>query len=380
MKKSNPVIINTPKGRRKIGPGEPSFIIAEMSGNHNRNYEKAEEIVREAAKAGADAIKLQTYTADTITIDSKKPWFMEKNKENPAEWQGTSLYELYTKGNTPWEWHKPLKALAESLGLAFFSTPFDTTAVDFLEDLGVDFYKIASYESTDHLLMKKIASTGKPIIMSLGYPTRDETDESVAFLRSLGVNNLILLHCVTYYSDKLDPAQSYLATMLDMAQRYEVPVGLSDNNGGIEVPVLAIALGASVLEKHMIIAKEEGGNDSRFSLSAKNFADMVSTIRQVEKDPESFVRGCPWLKEALGSVVYGPRSEQENYNMKFRRSLFVVEDIKRGETFTSQNIRSIRPNIGLETKYFWDIIGKKATRNIERAEPLSWDMIERIES
>lgn len=381
--------INTPKGKRKIGPGNPSFIVAEISGNHNQNYKKAEEIVHKAAEIGADAIKLQTYTADTITIDSKKPWFIEKNKDNPKEWQGVSLYELYTKGNTPWEWHKPLKKLAESLGLAFFSTPFDTTAVDFLEDLAVDFYKIASYESTDHVLLKKVASTKKPIIMSLGYPSLDETGESVALLRNLGVNNLILLHCITNYTDMLDPSNSYLATMLDIKNRYQLPVGLSDNNGGIEIPILSVALGASVVEKHLISTKDDKSNDARFSLDSEDFKEMILAIRKIEKKLGSLIYeplnenkikilslDFPYIKKALGKVVYGPRSPQEEYNMRFRRSLFVIKNIKKGDVFTPENIKSIRPNNGLPTKYYEKVIGRRAAKDIEKAEPLSWDMIE----
>lgn len=371
-------IIQTPKGTRTIGAGHPCFIVAEMSGNHNGTYERAEEIIRIAAAAGADAIKLQCYTPDTITMDSKKPWFMENNGENPSVWQGKSMYEMFQGAFTPFEWQEPLKKLAESLGLAFFSTPFDTTAVDHLEKIGVGFYKIAAYEATDHILLRRIAATGKPVIMSLGYATTVEADESVKLLRDFGTKDLALLHCVTYYSAALDPAQAYLATMLDIRDRYDAVCGFSDNNGGIEIPTLAVALGAAVIEKHLIPKNEDGGYDAQFSLNAESFAVMVRSIRDVEARKPDPLTLYQWSKEAIGTVLYGPRTEQERSNLlRFRRSLFVVKDIKTGEEFTSENVRSIRPSDGLETKYYWDILGKTAARDIERATPLSWDMIVR---
>jgi pseudaminic acid synthase len=372
--------ISTPKGLRTIGPGNPCFIVAEMSGNHHQKYEKAVEIVKAAAATGADAIKLQTYTPDTITMDSKKPWFMEHNGENPSVWQGKSMYELYQSAYTPWEWHAPLKALAESLGLVFFSAPFDVTAVDYLEDLHVPIYKIASYEATDHVLLRKIAATGKPVIMSVGYATREEVDESVALLRKNGVQNLALLHCITYYAKEPDPAQAYLSTMLDLRDRYHVVCGFSDNDGGIDLPVLSAGMGASIIEKHLIIDNEEGGPDAQFSLDAHAFASMVQAVRRAEEDalhgrqPQDFFS---WAATAMGSPLYGPRTLQERSNLRFRRSLFVVKDIKKGEIFTADTIRSIRPSDGLETKYYWDVLGKRALRDIERGTPLAWEFIER---
>jgi pseudaminic acid synthase len=370
--------ISTPKGPRTIGPGNPCFIVAEMSGNHNQSYDKAVEIVKAAAAAGADAIKLQTYTPDTITLNSNKPWFMEDNGENPAVWKGKSMYELYQGAYTPWDWQAPLKQLAESLGLAFFSSPFDTTAVDFLENLHVPMYKVASYEATDHILLKKIAAMGKPVIMSVGYATRDEVDESVALLREAGVKDLALLHCITYYAKEVPPAQAYMATMTDLRDRYDVVCGFSDNDGGIELPALAAGMGASIIEKHLIVSNDDGGYDAQFSLDKTAFADMVSLIRKTEaeaaagKKPEMLY---PWAEEAIGTPLYGPRTPQEKANLRFRRSLFVTKDVKSGEAFTPDNVRSVRPSIGLETKHYDAVIGKHAARDIEAATPLSWELI-----
>lgn len=368
-------VIQTPKGPRTIGGTAPCFIVAEMSGNHHHNYDKAVEIVKAAAAAGADAIKLQTYTPDTITVDSKKPFFLENNGDNPPVWQGKSMYELYQSAFTPWEWHAPLKELAESLGLVFFSAPFDTTAVDFLENLGVGLYKIASYEATDHILLKKVAATKKPIIMSVGYATQAEVDESVKLLRDAGVSDISLLHCITYYSPQPDPTQAYLATMLDLRDRYRIVPGFSDNNGGIEIPTIAARVGAAIVEKHLIIDNDEGGPDAQFSLSAKNFAAMVTSIRAAEEKNLHSSAVSSHAVEAMGTVHYGPRTPQESSNLRFRRSLFVVKDMKKGEAFTPENVRSIRPSDGLETKYYDQVIGKTAAQDIEFATPVSWNLI-----
>ncbi len=354
------IIIQTPKGKRRIGPGHPAFIIAEMSANHEQSFVKAKALVRAAAKAGADAIKLQTYTPDTMTIDSQKKWFFVGGKNNPKAWKNQTFYNLYQKAYTPWPWHKPLKQLAESLGLVFFSTPFDATAVDFLEDLHVPCYKIASYEATDIPLLKKVAATGKPVIMSVGFATLPEIEYSVGVLKKQGVKQLALLHCTTSYAESGNVSAANLSTVTDLAKRFEVVSGFSDNMGGTEIPALAAGLGASIIEKHFVINHGKALDD-RFSLDQKAFKKMVDVIRFQEK--------------ALGRAKYGPQTPSEKYNRHFRRSLFVVEDIKRGEKFSLKNVRGIRPAYGLETKFLDKIIGKKAATTIERGTPLTWNLI-----
>jgi pseudaminic acid synthase len=367
---SKTIIINTPKDLRSIGPGNPCFIIAEMSANHHQNYDEAVRIVKAAAESGADAIKLQTYTPDTITIDSRKSWFLSRTDDNPESWKGQSLYDLYKKAYTPWEWHSSLKTLAESLGLVFFSTPYDATAVDFLETLNVPMYKIASYECTHIPLLKKIAATKKPIIMSVGFASKEEINFSVDNLRKAGVENLILLHCSTSYSAEAIPEDSNLATIKDIANSFGVVAGFSDNNNGIEVPVTAVSLGAAVIEKHFAPVNSEA-LDARFSLTPDSFKDMVEAIRSYESTGQSSYL----LAEAIGSVHYGPNNASEAGNMRYRQSLFVVADIKSGEVLTTDNVHCIRPSDGLPTRYYEEVIGKKAAKDIERGTPLSWDLI-----
>lgn len=389
--------IQTPKGPRTIGAGHPCFIVAEVSGNHLNGFtpdgfERAKRIIRAAAEAGADAVKLQTYTPDTITFNSRKARFMENNGDNPPAWQGKSMYELYQGAYTPFEWDEPLKKFAEELGLFFFSSPFDTTAVDLLESLGVGAYKIASYECTDHVLLRRVAAAQKPVIMSTGYATREEVDESVKLLRQLGVRDLALLHCITYYSTRPEPRLAYLATMLDQRDRYGVVAGFSDNNDGVEIPAFAVALGASIVEKHIILDEDKAANrgyDAQFSLSATVFAKLVQYIRAVERiinagaplttdaKREALKRQFPYFEvdAAIGRPLYGPRTLQEKGNLRFRRSLFAVRDIQAGEALTSSNVRSIRPSDGLPTKYYGEVIGKRAAIAIEAGTPLWWDMI-----
>lgn len=350
------------KGVRRIGGYNPCFIVAEVSANHEQDLEKAKAIIRTAGEAGADAIKLQTYTPDTITIDSHKEWFFVGGKDNPQSWKGQTFYDLYKKAYTPWEWHAELKALAESLGMILFSTPFDETAVDFLEELGVPCYKIASYEATDHILLRKVASTKKPVIMSVGFATLEEIEASVAALRAHGANEIALLQCTTSYSDHPIPEKTNLRTMLDLRDRFDVVSGFSDNMGGIETAVLASAMGASVLEKHIVLSHGSKAFDERFSLDPTEFKEMVRSIREHEK--------------IAGTVHYGPQTPQEEYNRNFRRSLFVVKDMKKGETFTKENVRSIRPAYGLPTKHYDEILGKHATVDIERGTPLTWELVE----
>ena len=354
-------VIPTPRGPRTIGRGGSCFIVAEMSGNHHQDYNKAVEIIRAAAKAGADAIKIQTYTPDTMTIDCDKEWFMVKGKDQPDTWKGQKLYDLYKTAYTPWEWGADLKKLAENLGLVFFSTPFDSTAVDFLEKLDVPCYKIASYEAADVLLLRRVAQTGKPVIMSAGFATRDEVDLAVSTLRQYGAKDIAVLHCVTAYSGEPSIDEMNLRTMLDISDRYDVVVGFSDNNTGVEIPVTAVAMGAAIVEKHFMIERQEGGPDARFSIEPEEFKKMIDGIRRVER--------------MMGRVNYGCQSAQEAENTIFRRSLFVVKDIKKGERFTPETVRSIRPSNGLPTKYYDEIMGKIASQDIEYGTPLSWDLI-----
>lgn len=344
-----------------VGEGHPTFVIAEVSANHRQNIEVAKDIVRAAGASGADAVKLQTYTADTMTLDSHKEHFMVKNKDNPEAWLGKSYYELYQGASTPYAWHAELKELTESLGMEFFSTPFDATAVDFLEELGVKFYKVASYECTDIPLLKKIAVTGKPIIMSVGFATLEEIEESVQALRDAGCREIILLHCVTSYAERPEATDMHLRNIRDLAERFDVLTGFSDNNGGIEMPILAVGAGARVIEKHVLVKREDGGADARFSLEPSELAEMVKQIRRAD--------------HAMGTVHYGPVNESERANTQFRRSLFVVKDMKKGDRFTSENVRVIRPSDGLAPKHYEQVLGKVAALDIERGEPLAWELV-----
>ncbi|MBI1888697.1 MAG: pseudaminic acid synthase [Candidatus Spechtbacteria bacterium] len=348
-------------GNKLVGDDEPCFVVAEVSANHMQSFKMAAEIVRAAARAGADAVKLQTYTPDTLTIDSRKEWFLVGGKDNPDSWQGKTFYDLYKTAYTPWDWHPKLKEIAESLGLIFFSTPFDETAVDFLSSLNVPCFKVASYECTDVLLLKKIARTGKPVIMSIGFATLQEVELSLQTLQKYGACEIAVLHCVTSYSDTPDPYSINLRTILDIRERFGVVSGFSDNNAGIEAPCLAAAMGASIVEKHVVSSHADPTYDARFSIDPQELTQMVETIRR---------------QEALkGQVNYGPNNLAEEHNRGFRRSLFAVADIKRGQQFTSENIRSIRPANGLPTRFFDEIIGKAANQDIERGTPLSWNLI-----
>lgn len=353
--------IKTPKGIRKIGPGYPAFIVAEMSANHGQDFKQAVALVKAAAKAGADAVKVQTFTADTLTLDSDKKWFRVGGKENPKAWQDKTFYKLYKEAYMPWDWHAPLQRLAHRQGLVFFSTPYDATAVDYLQKLNVPCFKIASYEATDIPLLIKVAKTGKPVIMSTGFASLDEIQYSVSVLRKSGAKNLALLQCSTSYSASGNPAHTNLRTMLDLQERFKVVCGFSDNMGGLEIPALAAALGGSIIEKHLVIKHGKKALDDRFSLDLKEFKKMVEVIRFQER--------------VLGKISYGPQTKAEAYNRRFRRSLFAVENIKKGEKFTLKNIRSIRPANGLETKFLPEVLGKKSTKDIGKGTPLQWKLI-----
>lgn len=340
-------------GNFSIGRGSRPFIIAEMSGNHNQSLERALDIVDAAAAAGAHALKLQTYTADTMTIEGA----FTITDENSL-WKGRELYELYKEAYTPWEWHAEIFARAKERGMIAFSSPFDESAVDFLESLNVPLYKIASFENTDWPLLKKVASTGKPVIMSTGVSTLADIDEAVRILRSNGCKELVLLKCTSTYP--ASPENTNIVTIPHMAQMFNCEVGLSDHTMGVGVAVGAVALGATVVEKHFCLSRAEGGVDSAFSLEPHELSMLVEETRRT------------WL--SLGKVQYGIQ-ETEKKSLDFKRSLYVVEDIKPGEKFTNINIRVIRPGNGLEPKYLDQIIGRTSKSSISRGTPLSWDLI-----
>ena len=342
---------------RLIGPDHRPFIIAEMSGNHNQSLDRALEIVDAAADAGADAIKLQTYTADTMTIQARHGLFQINDEE--SIWKGNSLYQLYQKAHTPWEWHRPIFEHARQRGLIPFSSPFDATAVDFLEELDVPLYKIASFENTDHPLLKKVAATGKPVIMSTGLTQLSELDESVRLLREHGCKELILLKCTSTYP--ASPEHSNIRTMAHMQDLFEdILVGVSDHTLGIGVPLAATALGACVIEKHFTLCRADGGVDSTFSLEPHELQSLV-----VESERA-------W--QSLGRVKYGVQ-EAEKGNKRFKRSVYVVRDIKTGEPFSASNLRVIRPGDGLPPSYFERVIGKVARKDIKAGTPLNWEVV-----
>ena len=339
---------------RRIGTGQPCYIIAELSANHGHSFEKALEVVRAAKDAGADAIKLQTYTPDTLTIDCRRPEFMVGKG---TLWEGKNLHDLYAEAYTPWEWQPDLKKEAEYLGLHCFSTPFDDTAVDFLEGINVPAYKVASFELVDTELLKKVAATGKPVIMSTGMASFEEIEEAVRTLQANGCRYLSLLKCTSAYPSLSEDMN--LRTIPHMAEAFGVPVGLSDHTLGVAVPIAAIALGACIIEKHLTMRRSDGVPDGAFSLEPEEFRTMVEAVRMAEK--------------SLGKVSY-KMSEKEQASHAFRRSLFAVEDIKKGEEFTRANVRSIRPGHGLPVKELDNVLGRKATSYIPRGTPLSSDL------
>ena len=341
----------------EIANSSPVLIVAELSCNHNQNYNIAVDTIKAMKKAGADAVKLQTYTPETITFNSDKKYFQIKQG---TIWDGTTLNKLYQKAYTPWEWHPKLKKLAERLGLLLFSSPFDKTAIDFLEKMNVPAYKIASFEITDIPLIEYAASKGKPMIISTGIAELKDIKEAIDACRRVGNSNITILKCTSEYPAPYKDIN--LVTMPDIKKRFKVMVGLSDHSLGISVPIAAVALGAKVVEKHFILDREKiGGPDSKFSLEPKEFKEMVQNIRQVE--------------DALGTVNYKLSSPNLKKSREFSRSLFVVKDVKKGEEFTEENVRSIRPAFGMHTKYYKRILGKKATEDIEAGEPLKKSMI-----
>jgi N-acetylneuraminate synthase len=337
---------------RAIGAGQPTYVIAELSANHNQDFNKAVELVRAAKVCGADAVKLQTYTADTITIRSDRPEF---RIGGGTLWDGRTLYDLYEEAYTPWEWQPKLKAVADELGLQLFSSPFDPTAVDFLERMNVPAYKVASLELVDLPLIEKIARTGKPILMSTGLATLAEIEEALTAARSAGATDIVLLKCTSAYPA---PAEEMnLRTIPHLAAAFGVPVGLSDHTLGIAVPVAAVAVGARVIEKHFTLSRADPGPDSAFSLEPAEFRAMVEAVRTVE--------------QALGQVHYGVGAAEAKSRV-FRRSLYVVQDVRKGEPLSEANVRSIRPGFGLPPKHLKEVLGRKATRDLPRGRPLSW--------
>lgn len=343
-------------GNRMVGIDHPPFIIAEMSGNHNQSLERALDIVEAAAKTGAHALKIQTYTPDTMTLDIDEGEFCINDPK--SLWSGTSLYKLYGEAYTPWEWHKPIFDRAHELGIIAFSTPFDDTAVDFLESLDVPCYKIASFENTDLPLIRRVAATGKPLIISTGMASIAELDDAVRAARDAGCKDLILLKCTSTYPATAE--NTNILTIQHMRDLFGCEVGLSDHTMGIGVSVASVALGATVIEKHFTLNRADGGVDSSFSMEP---AEMTQLVKETER---------AW--QALGCVSYGA-TEAEKKSIQFRRSLYIVQDMKAGDTLTQQNVKAIRPGLGLPTKYLEKFLGKKLNKDCKRGTALSWDLI-----
>jgi pseudaminic acid synthase len=342
-------------GNRNVGHGNPVYIIAELSANHNQDFDQAVQLIKAAKEAGADAIKLQTYTPDTITIDCDNEYFRIRKG---SIWEGKNLCELYREAYTPWKWQPKLKEIANGLGMDLFSSPFDKTAVDFLEKIDVPAYKIASFELVDIPLIQYVAATGKPILMSTGMATLAEIDEAVITAKKAGCKEIALLKCTSAYPAK--PEEMNLRTIPHMAEAFGLPVGLSDHTLGIAVPIAAVALGACIVEKHFTLSRAVPGPDSSFSLEPQEFKAMVDAIRTTEK--------------AFGKISYEV-TEHEAASRIFRRSLFVVKDMKAGDVFTENNLRCIRPGYGLHTRHLGDILGKRASIDIEKGTPLERPMI-----
>ena len=343
-------------GSRKVGSGHPPFVIAEMSGNHNQSLERALQIVKAAAEAGAHAIKLQTYTADTITLDVKKAEFVITDEE--SLWKGHHLHELYNKACTPWEWHSPIMNLAKELGILCFSSPFDDTAVDFLEDLDVPAYKIASFEIVHLPLIRKVAATGKPLIISTGMATLAEIDDAVTAARSSGCRDLVLLKCTSTYP--ATPENSNVLTIPYLRAVFDCEAGLSDHTMGVGVAVAAVAHGATVIEKHFTLRRADGGVDSSFSLEP---AELRSLVIEAER---------AW--QALGAVTFGA-TPAENASLVFRRSIYIAEDISLGEVLTEHNMRCVRPGMGLPPKYYDMLLGRRVNRDVRKGTPMNWDLL-----
>ncbi len=341
---------------KKIGLNHKPFVIAEMSGNHNQSLERALEIVESVAGTGADAIKLQTYTADTLTLDVSNGDFFIKDKN--SLWEGRSLYDLYQEAYTPWEWHEPIMQRANELGLICFSTPFDNSAVSFLEDLNVPAYKIASFENNHLPLIRKVASTGKPMIVSTGMASLAEMDEMIQTILDAGCNQFILLKCTSTYP--ASPKNSNVSTISHMRSLFNCEVGLSDHTMGIGASIAAVSHGATIIEKHFTLNRSDGGVDSAFSLEP---TEMKSLVIETER---------AW--QSLGKITYGP-TEAEKSSTVFRRSLYIAKDMKEGEVMSNENLRVVRPGMGLSPKYFETLLGKKVNRDLKKGTAVSWDIL-----
>tara|TARA_B100001540_G_scaffold120281_1_gene107512 strand:- start:534 stop:1580 length:1047 start_codon:yes stop_codon:yes gene_type:complete len=344
-------------GNTKVGIDHKPFIVAEMSGNHNQSFERAMKILEASAKAGAHAFKLQTYTADTLTLDVNQGGFFIENKD--SLWKGKSLYELYQEAYTPWEWHEPLIKRANQLGMLCFSTPFDDTAVDFLEELNVPAFKIASFENTHLPLIKKVASLGKPMIVSTGMASIAELDETVSIIRDAGCKDIVLLKCTSTYP--ATPTNSNVLTVPHLRKLFDCEVGLSDHTMGIGAAISAVAHQATVIEKHFTLNRQDGGVDSAFSLEPNEMKQLVVETERA------------W--QALGKVKYGP-SDAEKASIKFRRSLYIAEEMKSGEILNKNNLRAVRPGYGLQPKYYEILLGKKVNQDVKKGTPLSWELID----
>ena len=341
-------------GNRKVGENEPTYIIAELSGNHNMSKERALELVRSAKKCGADAVKLQTYKADTMTLDISKDEFLIN--ENGSLWEGKSLYELYEEAHTPWDWHEDIFNLAKELKIDCFSSPFDETAVDFLEDLDVPCYKIASFENTDIPLIRKISSTGKPVIMSTGMASLKELATSIEELKLYGCKEIILLKCTSAYPAKAKDANMLMIPKL--RKIFDLNVGLSDHSMGNTVALVATSLGAVVIEKHFTLDRRDGGVDSAFSMDPAELKELVSEVKKA--------------KSSLGTGEFS-LSDEEKKSRKYRRSIYITKDLNEGEVLSTNNVKVIRPSLGLSPIYLENILGKKVNKNLKRGAPLSWD-------
>jgi pseudaminic acid synthase len=342
---------------RKIGIHHQPFIIAEMSGNHNQSLGRALEIVEAVAKTGAHALKIQTYTADTMTLDIDQGEFHIADKN--SLWQGTSLYKLYEQAYTPWEWHKPIFDRCRELGIIGFSTPFDETAVDFLESLDTPCYKIASFENVDLPLIRKVAATGKPIIISTGMASIAELDEAVCAAREAGCNDLVLLKCTSNYP--ANPQNSNITTIPHMRGLFNCQVGLSDHTLGVGVAVASVALGATVIEKHFTLSRADGGVDSAFSLEPHEMQELIVETERA------------W--QAIGQIKYGP-TEKEKASLQYRRSLYICQDMEQGEEFSKENVRAIRPGFGLSPKHYNIILGKRVKCAVKKGTPVSWELLD----
>lgn len=343
-------------GNIEIGSNKKTYFIAEMSGNHNQSLERALEIVDAVAATGADALKIQTYTPDTMTLNLSKGEFSIADKK--SLWVGKSLYDLYSEAMTPWEWHKPIMDRCKMKGLEFFSSPFDATAVDFLEELGVNFYKIASFELNDIPLIKKVAQTKKPIIMSTGMATVSEIAEAVEAARSNGCNDIVLLKCTSAYP--ADPKEANLATISTLREIFGVEIGLSDHTMGSAVPIASAVLGATVIEKHLTIRRSDGGVDSAFSMEPEEFASMITDVHNA--------------KSALGHVHFG-LTESELRSRQFRRSIYISKKMIKGQVIGPEDIKVIRPGLGMEPKFYEKVLGLRVNADYEIGTPLSWDKI-----